>query len=108
MTTRRKVEAFKLGAYDYLAAHMVVVKALQARGESPKMTPTELSMITMMTEVCAERGMNLDRATPHLLEVAEEIIRGRCATLFPAYDERDVMGDETIAPTLGQADGVAA
>lgn len=104
MTTRRKI---KLAAYDYLASHNVVVAALMARGEPTKLTPTENSMVDMMTEVCADRGMDMERATPHLLEVVNEIVKARIATLFPAYDERDTMGDETINP-FTQADGVAA
>lgn len=105
MTTRRKIT---LAAYDYLAAYRVVVDELTAKRESTHLTPTEMSMVNMVTEVCADRGMQLDRATPHLIEVAREIIRGRGQTLFAAYDERDNMGDETIVPSLSQADGVAA
>ena len=67
-----------------------------ARGEQTMLTSTEMSMVTMLTEVCAERGMNLERATPLLVECAAEIIRGRKATLYPPFDERDGMGDETL------------
>lgn len=105
--TRKKADAFRLAAYDYLAVHVVVTSELAARGESTKLTPTEKSMVDMMTEICAERGMDLERTKPHLLEVVDEIVKARCATLFPVYDERDVMGDETVFPAM-QADGVAA
>jgi hypothetical protein len=107
MTTRRK-KGLRLAAYDYLAAHFVVVNALKDRGEPFHMSPTEMSMVTTMTEVCAEKGMNLDRATPHLLEVVDEIVKARKEILFPVFDERDLMGDETVWPSLSQADGVAA
>lgn len=107
MTTRRK-QGFHLAAYDYLAAHNVVVRALTDRGEPTKLTPTEMSMVSMMTEICADRGMDLDRATPHLLEVVDNIIADRKRTLFAAFDPRDNMGDETVVPDLSQADGVAA
>jgi hypothetical protein len=112
MTTRRK-KGIRLGAYDYLAAHFVVVNALKDRGEPFHMTPTEMSMVTTMTEVCAERGMNLDRAMPHLLEVVDEIVRARKAVLFPVFDIHENMGDDSCAPAhlrpaLTQADGVAA
>jgi hypothetical protein len=107
MTTRRK-QGIHLAGYDYLAAHYVVTDALTARGEPTKLTPTEMSMVQMMTEICADRGMDLDRATPHLLEVVDQIVLSRKEVLFPVYDERDNMGDETVLPSLSQADGVAA
>jgi hypothetical protein len=112
MTTRRK-KGIPLGAYDYLAAHNIVVDALKARGEPTKMTATEMTMVTMMTEVCAERGMTLDRAMPHLLEVADEIVKARKAVLFPVFDIHENMGDDSCAPAhlrpaITQADGVAA
>lgn len=102
----KKKTGYRLGAYDYFAAHMIVVNGLQCKGENPHMTSTEMSMVTIETEACANAGFNLEQATPRLMEVVSEIVRSRHANLFPVYDERDNMGDETVSVT--QADGIAA
>lgn len=97
MTTRRKIT---LRAYDYNAAHFIVVGYLQKAGEATKLTPTEMCMVTQATEIAADRGMTSEKAEGFMREVAAEIMLARGQTLFQPYDENDNMGDCSTAPAI--------
>ncbi len=83
-----------LRAYDYMTAYRIVVDALQAKGEPTQLTPTEISMVNVATEVCADLGLPHAQAEASILDVAAEIVRARHTVLFPVFDESEAMGDE--------------
>lgn len=97
MTTRRKIP---LRGYDYMEGHRLVAQALEAAGESRKLTPTESSMVDHAIEIAADQGFTNEQATATMRETAAYIVRTRNETLFPTFDERDNLGDETVSAAL--------
>lgn len=96
MASRRK--KITLRAYDYMTGHSLVVARLKERGETGKMDRHELDRVNVTVEVCAEQAVASTVAEAAMRELADSIIADRNRTLFAAFDERDNMGDETIAP----------
>lgn len=105
MTTRKRI---KLRGYDYMAGHLLVVVALEAAGESRKLSPTEDSMVDHAIEIAADKSYTAEQAEAVMRETAAYIVRTRNETLFPAFDERDNLGDDSAAPQYVQQDAFKA
>lgn len=95
MTTRRKTEP---RGYDYMEGHRLVAVALETAGESRKLSPTESNMVDHAIEIAADNKYTPEQAVAVMQETAAYIVRTRNETLFPVFDCRDNLGDDSMAP----------